>query len=303
MTGRRHCDRPRRRPVEPVRARQAGRADRRPAAARARDRGRPAGRRRDPRGRGAGCARRTLPGWTRRSSTTRRLRGPARRACWRDSARPPGRWSSSIGGDMPALVAAVLDVDDRGARRRRRRRRRPRARRSGPPAAHRPASRAARRAARTPLRRRRTATPGAHRGPRDRRHPPRRLAPARPRRRDPPRHRHARPTCRSDTRRPPSEERRSSCLGGGAGLAGDQTRYGQFERIGSVVPISSAASARRRLVDTAAMRVAKARPRGHDRRRGRNSLRSPGRAGVHPGGRWPGYAEPRRSGPLPCSGR
>ena len=136
---RRHGDRPRRRPVEPVRARQAGRADRRPAAARPRDRRRPAVRRRDPRRRGAG-RRAVRPGGHASGPRPDTIRGPA--------GGPADRTPRGDRPDRPRDRWRHADPrrgrhrrDDRGARRRGRRRRRPRTRRSRPPAAHRPASR------------------------------------------------------------------------------------------------------------------------------------------------------------------
>ena len=125
-------DRPGRRPLEPVRARQARRADRRPAAARRRDRRRrpsptilvvlAPGRRAEP------CRRSERP-----SPATRRRSTDRSSGCWRAFEAVDQPLALVVGGDMPRLIAGRPRVDARGARADQVRRRRPRAGRPARP--------------------------------------------------------------------------------------------------------------------------------------------------------------------------
>ena len=97
------------RPLVALRARQARRADRRPAAARPRHRRGPGAHRRDRRGRRARRGPRRSPDGVTRRPRRPTVRGPARRPRRRASAAHRRSTASIVvGGDMPTLVPAVL---------------------------------------------------------------------------------------------------------------------------------------------------------------------------------------------------
>ena len=115
-------DRAGRRPVVAVRARQARRADRRPAAARSRDRGGPRRRRRGHRGRRRpGAVTGASPPGVRVVHDARAFEGPLAGVA-AGLAATDAEVASSSAGDMPSLVPAVLRPAGRRARGRRRRR-------------------------------------------------------------------------------------------------------------------------------------------------------------------------------------